>query len=489
MSSVTPSTVQHTSEMNEVSPATKQEPDDLHQRQRSDATHDVSESHEEERTMSCKIEKDLHLPMQKPSSNSELLAQQSKLKSRVLEKLQPRRNPDTGGSCSQSDQVSVLSSVSEKLSIIPKEKPKTNSLQPRQCLDAGNHAFVSKEEKNICREIVTVPENLIEMPTLSVGVPVLQSDQQNLTHFKKSEKVEKLQPRRNPDPGVQVSQIDAESTPSRVVEKGLDDGYNWRKYGQKLVKGNEFVRSYYKCTFPSCQAKKQVERSYDWCKTEVNYLGKHEHPKPQPNPQVIPEMAFMTASKTGVKPSTDHGSANQHMTPTETSGQSIVARSGDGVARAVSPSNDNSNDKDVYPDSKRQKRETTSVDDNLLNRPSNDFRHVVQTLSEVDLVNDGYRWRKYGQKLVKGNPNPRSYYRCSNAGCPVKKHVERASHDPKVVITTYEGKHVHDIPPSRTVTQTTAGADATKNEESRSKPGETNPNSVGLEMVLHVSAN
>lgn len=32
---------------------------------------------------------------------------------------------------------------------------------------------------------------------------------------------------------------------------------------------------------------------------------------------------------------------------------------------------------------------------------------VVQTLSEVDFVNDGYRWRKYGQKLVKGNPNPR----------------------------------------------------------------------------------
>ena len=34
-------------------------------------------------------------------------------------------------------------------------------------------------------------------------------------------------------------------------------------------------------------------------------------------------------------------------------------------------------------------------------------RVIVQTLSEVDIVNDGYRWRKYGQKLVKGNPNPR----------------------------------------------------------------------------------
>lgn len=35
-------------------------------------------------------------------------------------------------------------------------------------------------------------------------------------------------------------------------------------------------------------------------------------------------------------------------------------------------------------------------------------RVVVQTTSEVDILDDGYRWRKYGQKEVKGNPNPRS---------------------------------------------------------------------------------
>lgn len=39
-------------------------------------------------------------------------------------------------------------------------------------------------------------------------------------------------------------------------------------------------------------------------------------------------------------------------------------------------------------------------------------RIVVQTTSEIDILPDGYRWRKYGQKVVKGNPNPR-YAFCS----------------------------------------------------------------------------
>jgi hypothetical protein len=43
----------------------------------------------------------------------------------------------------------------------------------------------------------------------------------------------------------------------------------------------------------------------------------------------------------------------------------------------------------------------------------------------------------------------RSYYKCTNVGCIVRKHVERASTDVKAVITTYEGKHNHDVPAAR----------------------------------------
>lgn len=43
----------------------------------------------------------------------------------------------------------------------------------------------------------------------------------------------------------------------------------------------------------------------------------------------------------------------------------------------------------------------------------------------------------------------RSYYKCTSNGCPVRKHVERAFHDSRAVITTYEGKHNHDVPAGR----------------------------------------
>ena len=32
---------------------------------------------------------------------------------------------------------------------------------------------------------------------------------------------------------------------------------------------------------------------------------------------------------------------------------------------------------------------------------------VVQTRSEVDILDDGFKWRKYGQKVVKGKTYPR----------------------------------------------------------------------------------
>lgn len=54
-----------------------------------------------------------------------------------------------------------------------------------------------------------------------------------------------------------------------------------------------------------------------------------------------------------------------------------------------------------------RKLDAPNFDATAINRPNREPRVVVQTISEVDILDDGYRWRKYGQKVVRGNPNPR----------------------------------------------------------------------------------
>ena len=41
----------------------------------------------------------------------------------------------------------------------------------------------------------------------------------------------------------------------------------------------------------------------------------------------------------------------------------------------------------------------------------------------------------------------RSYYKCTHPGCSVRKHVERATDDPAMLVVTYEGDHCHDTWP------------------------------------------
>ncbi|XP_073030262.1 probable WRKY transcription factor 48 [Primulina eburnea] len=94
---------------------------------------------------------------------------------------------------------------------------------------------------------------------------------------------------------------------------------------------------------------------------------------------------------------------------------------------------DKANDEQFKPKKKNQKRQREP-------------RFAFMTKSEIDHLDDGYRWRKYGQKAVKNSPFPRSYYRCTSTSCGVKKRVERSSEDPSIVVTTYEGTHVHPCP-------------------------------------------
>ncbi|XP_004302557.1 PREDICTED: probable WRKY transcription factor 33 [Fragaria vesca subsp. vesca] len=237
-----------------------------------------------------------------------------------------------------------------------------------------------------------------------------------------------------------------------VREQKSDDGYNWRKYGQKQVKGSENPRSYYKCTFPNCPTKKKVERSLDGQITQIVYKGSHNHAKPQSTRRSSSQQQSLQTSSYAISDqsaSTIYNPKIEAVTLQEDSNSASMG--GEDEFEQNSPiSNSNGADDDNEPEAKRWKGENTNESyaapgSRIVKEP----RIVVQTTSEIDILDDGYRWRKYGQKVVKGNPNPRSYYKCTSTGCPVRKHVERASHDMRAVITTYEGKHNHDVPAAR----------------------------------------
>lgn len=190
------------------------------------------------------------------------------------------------------------------------------------------------------------------------------------------------------------------------------DGFKWRKYGQKKVKGNTFLRNYYKCTFPDCSARKHIEKYTDYNGVEresVEYVNDHTHPPP--------------------------------------SDLKVVVNSQDELKLVVL-----AHSQHMY-------------DDTHINKFGEDQKFVIECLGDIDYGKDGFAWKKYGQKNIKDAFKPRQYYKCTHPKCLVKKQIE--SYSCTHIVITYEGKHEH-APKSE------AGTTTVKKEKLTERPSDSN---------------
>ncbi|CAI0471606.1 unnamed protein product [Linum tenue] len=212
------------------------------------------------------------------------------------------------------------------------------------------------------------------------------------------------------------------------------DGYNWRKYGQKQVKGSEYPRSYYKCTHPSCPVKKKVERSLDGQIAEIVYKGEHNHSKPS-----------LPARRSSIGCEAVGGEIRMESGLLLLPSSSAAGTGSDGCRGGRPAADVEVQGDDDEPRTKRRRAEDRAIDHSG-NAGEAGGRETAGAAADGEVLGDGFRWRKYGQKVVRGNLYPRSYYRCTNLKCKVRKYVERSPDDPNALVTTYEGKHNHDIP-------------------------------------------
>ncbi|KAK6942296.1 WRKY domain [Dillenia turbinata] len=289
-------------------------------------------------------------------------------------------------------------------------------------------------------------------------------------------------------PGLSVESVHVpkagllESSDAKIISSSpivkTPDGFNWRKYGQKQVKSPKGFRSYYRCTYTDCHAKKVECCHHSGCVLEITYKGQHNHDPPS-KVNCPRESRLAMGNKGSDDSSTPHSIRMPNDIDLSSSPKRIREQESLSVPEGKQRNsngldgNDEINIKEEHveePETKRRQvahglcflifhslislhsfqssrvKKSSSTPSTSPSKPGKKPKFVVHAAGDMGISSDGYRWRKYGQKMVKGNPHPRNYYRCTSAGCPVRKHIERAVDNTSGVIITYKGIHDHDMP-------------------------------------------
>ncbi|XP_057969799.1 probable WRKY transcription factor 32 isoform X2 [Malania oleifera] len=309
---------------------------------------------------------------------------------------------------------------------------------PVNCAAESTESAQFKEQVGVSHQEVLASETALTVQAQTQnqlqqsGCPTTQSE------FSPASVTEPISPAQSPTvPEQQLSlalHINGGCTPEMDRQNSLEktistthvkmpsaDGYNWRKYGQKQVKSPKGSRSYYKCTYSDCSVKKIECCDDSGGVIEVIYRGQHNHEPPRMINSVREKSTQETPPLRERKRENSNGS--------------------DGSVD-IKVEEEHVNE----PEPKRRAKKSSLEYSGSPLKPGKKPKFVVHAAGDVGISGDGYRWRKYGQKMVKGNPHPRNYYRCTSAGCPVRKHIENAVDNTNAVIITYKGIHDHDMP-------------------------------------------
>ncbi|GFZ17245.1 WRKY DNA-binding protein 40 [Actinidia rufa] len=102
-----------------------------------------------------------------------------------------------------------------------------------------------------------------------------------------------------------ISRFCVRTEPSDTSSLLVKDGYQWRKYGQKVTRDNPCPRAYFKCSFaPTCPVKKKVQRSVeDQSILVATYEGEHNHPHPSRQEVVASSSRCVTLASAPCPPS------------------------------------------------------------------------------------------------------------------------------------------------------------------------------------------
>ncbi|KAL3016327.1 hypothetical protein AAZX31_06G207200 [Glycine max] len=340
---------------------------------------------------------------------------------------------------------------------------------PLICREALPHVRVEKlrvsaqppDEETVVKDAVEAPKKQTENRLQSFCSTSLSGVSPTSVSHSLSSALSPTVPQQRPSPpkanSVQVPKVD-KGTPSdgttlssvSVARASASDGYNWRKYGQKQVKSPMGSRSYYRCTHSYCCAKKIKFCDHSGHVIEIVYKSQHSHDPPH-KIDTAKESKLLPSSEPKVESSVSKHSTNVlNDSDPSSSPKELLQETPCSGDKNLENSSNVENGKiilnDEHVNDPEPKRRLNNSDLDTAVKPGKKTKFVVHATKDVGISGDGYRWRKYGQKLVKGNPHFRNYYRCTTAGCPVRKHIETAVDNSKALIITYKGMHDHDMP-------------------------------------------